>query len=348
MSENVRLHLLRWCVLCAGLAVFAGNGAQAAPAVGWVAAVAVMQTPRISGFASEQPGGLVTVASAQSGIVATLDVLPGQAVAAGQKIARLGGPQITAAMVQAQGVVLDAKAAQHAAEISLTAEQQKLRQHLSTLQLVAQAKAALAAAMARSATAAANLAALREDVILRSPLAGVVQSVQTANGDLLAAGQAAATIQPASGTWLRAVFYNAAAADIAPGTTGLFTPGNGGDPVPVSVRGALGAVQPDGGLPVALIPGAPLAPGIFGTVTLTLPARAETIVPADALILDKGQWWVMLHTAQGDHPAAVVPGPAQGDDTVIKSGLKPGEDVVVVNAYLLYHRGIAALYQPPD
>jgi len=33
---------------------------------------------------------------------------------------------------------------------------------------------------------------------------------------------------------------------------------------------------------------------------------------------------------------------------VVKSGVQPGDDVVVVNAYLLYHRGIAALYRPPD
>ncbi len=129
---------------------------------------------------------------------------------------------------------------------------------------------------------------------------------------------------------------------------GMFTPGSGGAAVAVRVRGALGVAQADGGLPVALTPGSPLAPGAFGTVTLTLPEQTATMVPASALILDKGQWWVMLHTAQGDHPAAVVPGPAQGDDTVITSGLKPGEDVVVVDAYLLYQRGIAALYQPPD
>lgn len=349
MNETLKPCWLRRLVLCAALATFAGGAALAAPAsVNWVAAQAVVRIPRISAFASEQPGGVAAVSSVQPGVLSGLAVLPGQRVAAGQVIARLGGPQVAAALAQAQGALKDATAARDAAAVSLAAEQQKLRQHLSTRQLVAQARAVLTTATAQRATAVASLSALRQAVVLRSPLAGVVQSLPAASGDFLAAGQVAATIQPASGAWLRAVFYNAATADITPGATGLFTPGNGGAPVRVRVRGALGVAQADGGLPVALTPGSPLPPGMFGTVTLTLPAQAATMVPSDALILDKGQWWVMLHTAQGDHPVAVVPGPAQGDDTVIQSGLKPGEDVVVVDAYLLYQRGIAALYQPPD
>jgi multidrug efflux pump subunit AcrA (membrane-fusion protein) len=260
----------------------------------------------------------------------------------------LGGPQITAGIVQALAALTNARAAQRAADISLTTEQQKLQQHLSTRQLVAQAGAALTAATGQVASAAATLAALRQSAILRSPLAGVVQTVAVADGDVLAVGQTIATIQPSAGSWLKAVLYNTSAADLPPGTIGLFVPGTGGTPVPVSVRGAFGAAQADGGMPVALAPAHPLAPGTFGTVTLDLPKQTVTMVPTDALILDKGQWWVMQHTAQGDYPLAVVPGPAQGYDTVINSGVKPGDEVVVVNAYLLYHRGIAALYQPPD
>ena len=349
MDKTLKPRRLYSAVLCAVLAAFAGGAALAAPAsVNWVAAQSAPQTPEISAFASEQPGGVFTVTSVQPGVVSGLAVLPGQGVAPGQVIARLGGPQVAAALAQAQGALVDATAARDAAAISLAAEQQKLQQHLSTRQLVAQARAALAIATARRATAAADLTALRHAVVLRSPLAGVVQSVPAVSGGFLAAGQVAATIQPAAGNWLRAVFYNAAAADIAPGATGMFTPGSGGAPVPVRVRGALGTAQADGGQPVALTPGSSLAPGVFGTVTLTLPARMAAMVPSSALILDKGQWWVMRHTAQGDRPVRVVPGPAQGDDTVIKSGVQPGWDVVVVNAYLLYHRGIAALYQPPD
>ena len=170
------------------------------------------------------------------------------------------------------------------------------------------------------------------------------------NGDLLAAGQAVLTVQPFGGTWLKAVFYGSDASLVLPGTTGIFSPAGGGNSVNLVARGALGVSQADGGMPVALAATGTsvLTPGLSGTVTLNLPPQTVTIVPSDALILDQGKWWLMLHDATGDHPAVVVPGPAEGFNTVVKSGVNPGEDVIVTNAYLLYHRGIAALYQPPD
>jgi multidrug efflux pump subunit AcrA (membrane-fusion protein) len=193
--------------------------------------------------------------------------------------------------------------------------------------------------------ARADLDMLREADRLRSPVAGVVQSVAVANGDWVAAGKIVATVQPETGSWLRAVIYG----DPLPaGTSGSFTPGNGGAPVRVTLRGALGMAQPDGGLPVALVPEHEVPPGASGTVTLDLPAQRVTLVPSAALILDKGRWWVMLHKNEGDQPVQVTPGPAHGYDTVIRSGLRAGQDVVVTNAYLLYHRGVAAVYRPPD
>jgi multidrug efflux pump subunit AcrA (membrane-fusion protein) len=243
---------------------------------------------------------------------------------------------------------MSAQAAQRAAEISLKAEEQKLQLQLSTSQLVAEAKSAVAAATAQTAAAQANVDMLRLSAVLRSPLAGVVQTVAVANGDVLAAGQTVATVQPSTGAWLKAVFYGAPSRELSAATAGLFTPANGDKPVPVNLRGALALSQADGGVPFALVAMQPLAPGVFGTVTLDLPEQLVTLVPSEALILDKAQWWVMIHDAAGEHPVQVTPGHAQGYDTVVKSGVNPGDDVVVVNAYLLYHRGIAALYQPPD
>lgn len=120
----------------------------------------------------------------------------------------------------------------------------------------------------------------------------------------ISVGLVVATVQPR--TWLKALLYG----DTLPaGTTGDFTPANGGNLVSVTLRGALGVSQPDGGLPVALITEHAFASGAFGTVTLGLPAQSVSLVPSEALILDKGQWWVMAHTPQGDHPVQVTPVP---------------------------------------
>ena len=336
-------------MLYTGLAVVVGGAAPAArTSKNWVAASAAVQTPRISAFASVQSSPSFAITPSQAGVIAELDALPGQSLTAGQIIARLGGPRITAATIHTKAMLSSAQTAQHAAEISLATESQKLKQHLSTNQLVARAKVALATATAQTATAQANLEMLRRAGVLRSPLAGVVQNVAVANGALLAAGQVVATIQPDTGTWLRAVFYNVTAQDFSPDMTGLFSPADGGKPVPVTVRGAFGVSRADGGMPVALVAARALAPGMYGSVTLDLPKRTVILVPSDALILDKGQWWVMVHGVSGDKPVRVTPGAAEGYYTVITSGVTPGDDVVVVNAYLLYHRGVAALYQPPN
>ncbi|HQT64560.1 MAG: hypothetical protein B7Z75_05705 [Acidocella sp. 20-57-95] len=348
MKDRNAYHLCR-LIIYAVLALPTGSFAWAtASPTNWVTATAVSEAPQISGFASAQPNSLITISPSQAGIITRVDIVPGQSVAAGQVIAILGGPQIDAATTQAEAALTSARAAQHAAQISLTTEEQKLQQHLSTQQLVSQAEAALISAREQTTTDTENFAALQKSITLRSSLAGVVQTVAVSEGSVVATGQTVATILPRSGSWLKAVFYNASITGIAAGTTGLFTPSTGGPSVPVILRGAFGVAQADGGVPVALVPAAPLAPGAFGTVTLNLPVRRVTLVPTEALIMDKGLWWVMLHTAQGDKPVQVVPGPAQGYNTVIKTGVKPGDEVIVVNAYLLYHRGIAALYQPPD
>jgi biotin carboxyl carrier protein len=333
-NKAMTFCFLRRIILGNIMVVCIGSTAQAtATAQDWVAATSAKQIPTISAFASVQSSGLISIASAEPGVLADLTILPGQTVAAGQPIARLSGPQIVAVSVQAKAALTSALAAERAASASLAAEAQKLRQHLSTQQLLAQAKSALTAAKSQVTTAQANVSMLQQSTVLSSPLTGVVQSVTVANGDILATGQVAATIQPGIGNWLKAIFYGGA---LPAGATGIFTPGNGGNTVRVSVRGAFGVSQPDGGMPVALTASQPLVPGTFGTVTLDLPAQTVTMIPSEALILDKGTWWVMRHDASGDHPAQVTPGAAAG------------YDVVVVNAYLLYHRGIAALYQPPD
>ncbi len=60
------------------------------------------------------------------------------------------------------------------------------------------------------------------------------------------------------------------------------------------------------------------------------------------------QWWVLVRTQQGNRRHRVVPGPSRGWQTFIEQGLKPGEHVVVQNAYLEFYHGIASHYTPPD
>ncbi|WP_234729581.1 HlyD family efflux transporter periplasmic adaptor subunit [Acidocella facilis] len=299
---------------------------------GWVTVRAIQQAPILSGFATVQPGTPVTITALQPGMLASLSVVPGESVQPGQTVGQLGGPQIAAALATAQG-------ASRAANAALAAERGKFADHLSTQTAVAQAEAA-------ADSARADLAALRAASSLQSPVAGQVQSLAAGPGASLQPGQAVAVVQPAAGAWVKAVLYGLQAATLSPGMAARFIPADGTAAIQVTLRGVLSAL-PDGGLALAFS-GAGLPLGEAGRLSLSLPSRPVLLVPGEALVLDDGRWWVMLHDAQGDHAVQVVPGAAQGTETPILSGLAAGDQVIVQDAALLYHRGIAAQYQPPD
>lgn len=318
---------LRTIWLVAAAFVTAG---QAPP--GWATVRAARQAPVLSGFATVKTAPDVIVTAVQPGVLTTLAVAPGDTVRPGQLIGRLGGPQIAASLAEAQG-------ANHAAGTMLAAEQSKFADHLTTTAAVAQARA-------REQAARARLTALEAATRLQSPAAGQVQSLRAGRGATLQAGQPVAVVRPASGAWVKAVLYGRAAAKLKPGQTARFVPANGQPPERVTLRGALGT-QADGGLALAFS-GKGLKPGEAGTLRLALPARSVLLVPSEALVLDAGRWWVIVRAAHGDHAVQVVPGKTEGTQTPILSGLSAGQQVVVKDAALLYHRGIATLYQPPD
>jgi hypothetical protein len=88
--------------------------------------------------------------------------------------------------------------------------------------------------------------------------------------------------------------------------------------------------------------------GERGTVTLTGATRSLIAVPTRALVLDRARWWLLLRTPKGLQRRAVVPGATRRWETFIEQGLSPGEQVVVQNAYLEFHRDISERYRPPD
>ena len=311
------------------LAAFAVTGA--APP-GWVTVHATQQAPVLSGFAAVQPGTDVTINVLQPGILTSFSVAQGESVKPGQLIGHLGGPEIAAALVEAQG-------ASNAANATLAAELSKFADHLSTQAAVAQASANAQAAIAK-------LTALQAATLLQSPVAGQIQSLAAGPGAALLPGQAVAVVQPDSGAWVRTVLYGPQATTLVPGTAARFIPADGQPAESVTLRGVLNK-QADGGLVLAFS-GLALQQNEAGTLSLALPPRQVLLVPSEALVLDDGRWWVMLHDSKGDRAVQVVPGEVQGAHTPILSGLAAGDQVIVQDAALLYHRGIAALYQPPN
>ena len=319
---------------------------QAAAAPSEPATVAVQPQPvRAHYFAYGQvePIALLAVRAVEAGRITALRVVPGSHVRAGQVLTILGGPLAASLLAERRGAL-------RAASIQLKADRRKLTAQLVTRQAVAADEAAYAAARGQMQVALQTLT-------LRAPADGQVLAVEAADGEQVATGQLILTLQT-SRPWLNATFYGADALAIHPGMSGQFQP-TAGSPIPVRVSAVSQALELDGGEHVGLFPVSSHGKGAgawanrwrsgqWGKVTLDGEIRPMLAVPTRALILDGARWWVLVRTPQGDRRQEVVPGPTSGWMTYVSRGLKPGEQIVVQNAYLEFHRGIAQRYLPPD
>lgn len=336
-----------WLLLgaCRGLAI--GQSADA----GYVTAQLGALTPHLEAYGQVEPITVLPVSAAQVGVIAGLKVLPGMHVRTGEKLARLQGPEITSLLVQGRANVRSTQKQLTAARKSLTIGREQLAAHLSTRQAVHQAESLVAQAQAAFDNARSRLQAVQQMATLSAPASAMVLTVNATDGELVSAGQPILTLQIENRLWLRASYYGADLSEIRVGMTGRFSPSDGGESVPVKVRAVFGSLGVGAAESIALVPMSPKARwvnGESGDVTLDSRQRQLVAVPTRALILDQGKWWVMVHTAQGDRPQAVVPGPARGWQTFLERGLQPGAEVVVENAYLLFHRAISQNYENPD
>lgn len=318
---------------------------------GHVTVEAATVTPRLEAYGEVQPISTLPVNAAEEGTVAGLSIVPGMHVRAGQELAHLSGPAIQTAVQQGEADVRSTQAQLAVAQKTLTIEREQLPSHLSTRATVQQAESSVAQAQTSFDNAQSHLQAVREMMTVSAPDNGIVLSIDASNGQLVSSGQAVVTLQATARLWLQATYYGADLSLIRVGMTGVFSPANESAPISVRVRAISGAMTTGEGDMVGLTPTTSTARwinGEFGTVMLNLSPRKLVAVPTRSLILDQGKWWVLVHTAQGDRPRQVVPGPARGWNTFLESGVSAGSQVVVEDAYLLFHRGISNAYQPPD
>ncbi len=331
--------------------------ASAAPSFGQIADAGAVSaqlhsiTPHLVAYGQVEPIQIVPVDAAETGVVQGLHVVPGSHVRAGQPLATLSGPAMHMLLMQSQADVRSARSALSAAQKALVIQREQLPSHLTTRQAVHQAESAEAQAQTALDNAQSKLAAARQMVTLTAPTGGLVLALNSANGQLVSAGQPVVTLQPASGLWLRATYYGHALSSIHLGMTGGFTPSDGSASIAVRVCSISGMVTAGGGESISLCPvhgGAAWLSGESGTVTLDLPPQKLVAVPTRALILNRGKWWVMIRTGKRKRPQQVVPGPTEGWNTFIESGLAPGAQVIVNNAYLLFHASIDEQFQIPD
>lgn len=310
-------------------------------------------TNSLHAFGQIEPITLLELRALEPGTLRGLHVVPGSVVTAGEVLARLAGPRMRSLLTTREDALRGAKAREDAAKRTLSIARRQLTAQLGTEQAVDAAQYELAAAQAAVQTARAQLQETRNMQTLRAPAAGTVVALRAADGEQATPGETILTLQPAGRLWISAAYYGADAAVLRTGMRGHFQPAGGGDAIPVKVESIAPGMSVDGGrsvylTPVSAVQSSSWVSGQWGTVTLEGPSRKMVAVPTMALVLDRGTWWVLVHTGQGNHPQKVIPGPTQGWQTWIESGLQPGQQVITQDAFLEFHRGIAQSYQPPD
>lgn len=308
---------------------------------------AAQYRPEVHAWAEVEPTAPLVLRATVVARAAKVLVAPGQAVSAGEPLVRLAGPSL-------EGALTAARAQWRAAQRQLAAARRTAGAAERTYPVVTNrqgldaAQAALASAEGAATAARAALATLEAQQTVRSPAIAVVSAVSVAPGTDLSAGAPLVTLLPHGSLWLRAEVFEAVP---LPATSDArFMPADGGPAVAVRRVAELPARAPDGArvFNFAATGSGAWQAGETGELVLEEPPRSAVAVPAEALVLNAGHWYVLTDVHGKLSAQQVTPGPARGDDVLVTRGLRVGVPVVVRQAYLLFHRDFSAQYAPLD
>lgn len=181
-------------------------------------------------------------------------------------------------------------------------------------------------------------------VPVTAPIAGTVIEKKAVIGELAGPDQPLFTVADLSTLWIETDIYEKDLGKLQPGSPATVTvaayPGEpfkgqisylspAMDPETRTVKARVEVANPDGRL----------RPNMFASVAIETPARRQVLqVPDDAVVLLQGQPSVFVAEGKGFEARAVQTGDKFGGQTTIRSGLKPGEQVVVSGAYALKAR----------
>ena len=176
---------------------------------------------------------------------------------------------------------------------------------------------------------------------VRSPIAGVVQTLDARQGVTLAAGQTLAQVNGLATVWLNAAVPEVRAGAVKVGQTATAElAAFPAEHFTGRIIAVLPTTQADSRTLTVRIelrnPSGRLRPGMFATVHLGGTPDTALLVPSEAVIRTGTRTLVMLAEDKGRYrPAEVKAGREAGGRTEILAGLAPGEKVVASGQFLL-------------
>ena len=178
-------------------------------------------------------------------------------------------------------------------------------------------------------------------VTIRSPIAGVIQSLDVRQGMTLSAGQSLAQVTGIGTVWLNAAVPEAQAGSIRVGQSAAVTlAAFPNESFAGRVTAILPVAQADSRTLTVRIElanrGGKLRPGMFASVSLGGSGGQALLVPSEAVIRTGTRTLVMLALPDGRYrPAEVRTGREGGGQTEVLAGLAVGEKVVASGQFLL-------------
>lgn len=292
---------------------------------------------RLTGRVEAAPDARAVIAAPVAGVVERVLLSPGAQIGAGGGVAVIRSADGALVRAEASAAAAEAQAAQAA----LAREERLLRAGVTARQDWEAARAAQVRANAQATAAQARAAASGSpgaggQTTLRSPIAGLVTSVQVSPGGFVAQG---ATVAEVSDPRRLEVVFNVPADSAAK----------------LSVGAPLKLVGPDGREAAAEIVGiAPLSQGATGAamvrarptsgaltpgaaVSAQVPADGTGLpsVPSEAVQTVEGRQVVFVAEAKGFRARSVTTGRSGGGQTQIVAGLKGEERVAGRGAFVL-------------
>lgn len=176
---------------------------------------------------------------------------------------------------------------------------------------------------------------------IRSPIGGVIQTLDARAGVTLAPGQTLAQVNGLGTVWLNAAVPEVRASAVKVGQTATADlAGFPGERFTGRVIAVLPTTQADSRTLTVRIelrnPGGRLRPGMFATVHLGGTSDTALLVPSEAVIRTGKRTLVMLADGNGRfRPAEVRIGREASGQTEILAGLASGEKVVASGQFLL-------------
>ena len=178
-------------------------------------------------------------------------------------------------------------------------------------------------------------------VTIRSPIAGVIQTLDVRQGMTLSAGQSLAQVTGIGTVWLNAAVPEAQAGSIRVGQSAAVSlAAFPGDSFMGRVTAILPTAQADSrtlSVRIELVNrGGRLRPGMFASVKLGSSGGPALLVPSEAVIRTGTRTLVMLALDGGRYrPSEVRTGREGGGMTEVLAGLNAGEKVVASGQFLL-------------